>query len=246
MKLQEFNELLEKDDQFLIEQIVHALEGVGDDPAAKHKISKQLTETLTGKESLHRCASGFKLIWEDIKGHLPPYEFKQVEQECATALTKLSAMSGKKMESLPQMMDKMEKMPDTFQELLGISDQTLEHFYQAGMRHYAAAHYADAGTIFFTLSVLSPFRFNIWQALGLSEEKLLKHEKALEAFAMATIMDPSSPIPHMHSGACYLAIHDKIHAKATLKHALELIDKQNPSVFEKEKKWIADMLLKSA
>ncbi|QLH35233.1 MAG: hypothetical protein HWD61_03015 [Parachlamydiaceae bacterium] len=54
--------------------------------------------------------------------------------------------------STDDLVNKIDSLPNSLQEVLGISEKTIEFFYQEGRRCYQHAHYIDASDIFIRLA----------------------------------------------------------------------------------------------
>ena len=137
----------------------------------------------------------------------------------AKTITESPLYTQQKGESIEELAKQLDGTPDTFQQLFGLSDQTIEYFYLSGRRYYESSRFSDAGDVFYTISFLNPFNFNVWLSLGLSEMQNHHYDKALEAFAMATLVNMTSVVPHIHSAECYIQLKNYPLAKATLELA---------------------------
>lgn len=198
---------------------------ISDDPfhSIKNRKREELFANLGGGEYWQRIPNGFKLIGDDLRGHLSPQELKAQELELEHAMDKVESLNQQKCASVDQCINAIMDTPESFQELFGISDQTIEHFYQAGARYYQAGHFKEASDVFYVISFLNPYLFNVWLSLGMAEEQAHHYTKALEAFAMAAIVDMTSVIPLLHSAHCYILLGDHAAAKATLEFASQTL-----------------------
>lgn len=189
----------------------------------RNKKRQELFAALGGGEHWQRIPNGFKLIGSDLRGHLSRHELEVHERELEHAMDKVKGLSQQKCDSVDQLSNAIVETPESFQALFGISDQTIEHFYQAGVRYYQTGHFKEASDIFYVMSFLNPYLFNVWLSLGLAEEQAHHYPKALEAFAMAAIVDMTSVIPHIHAAHCYIQLGDHTAAKATLELASQTL-----------------------
>lgn len=193
------------------------LQGVAIDPAdplaSKNKIRQNIKENLAGEEYRERIPKAYQSLQKDLRSHLSRVQFEALTDEFGQIYDKLELLSKQKADSFDELLEKMDAIPDSFQEIMGLSDETIEHCYQSGCRCFEAHHYKEAADIFFLLSVLSPYRFNIWLSQGLAEKKARHYDKALRAFAMATLIDMANIAPHIHSIECYLALHEMQNAR---------------------------------
>ena len=100
-------------------------------------------------------------------------------------------------------------------------------------QYYKNSHFHDASDVFYTITFFNPGIFNVWLSLGLSEMQLHHYEKALESFAMATIADITSALPHIYSGECYIYLKDYSLAKKTLEIAFNTL-KDHPTKYQEK------------
>src|SRR4051794_20353500 len=75
------------------------------------------------------------------------------------------------------------------QELLGISDVTLNRYYSVAKDLLHEKNWADAKDVFNFLTLLNPFMFQFWIGLGISEIEQGKYLEALAAFTMSETID---------------------------------------------------------
>lgn len=214
----------------------------GDLSFSKNKIRQKIKSELIDEESYPRFDKGLGLILNNLKAHLTPVQFEDLTNELNQALENMVSLGTQWEISTDDLVNKIDSLPNSLQEVLGISEKTIEFFYQEGRRCYQHAHYIDASDIFYTISLLSPGKFNVWLSLGLAEKMASHYDKALQAFAMASILDPISPFPHIQSSECYLMLMDKTHAKETLEYALKMLSENPHANFEREEIRIKNLL----
>jgi tetratricopeptide (TPR) repeat protein len=77
-------------------------------------------------------------------------------------------------------------------ELLGISYDTLTHFYTTLTTLFQQQEYVKVRDGFHFMTFLCPKTAEYWSALGLTETQLQKYDKAEEAYLEALELDPSS------------------------------------------------------
>ena len=97
----------------------------------------------------------------------------------------------------------------TLREVFGITNETLEAFYQATKHLYEQQHYAESAAAFSILSVISPDNHIFWLGLGNSEYFSHNYEAALVAYAMTAQANPHDPLCHFFSARCYEAMNQK-------------------------------------
>ena len=106
-------------------------------------------------------------------------------------------------------------------EIVGFSEDAMQHFYAAAYQLYHSGRDKDAADAFFFLSALHPSVQVYWLGLGMAEQCLNRFEEALSAYAMASLLEPQDPLPYYHSAACYHALQDVINARKSLEMALD-------------------------
>lgn len=223
MSPKQLQNIMETKTHTFIDAVVNEAAAKNADTEMQNRIREELQAQLLNSELKQHFSAGFSLMMDDLKNYLPAVTWKQVQEECTNALNTLAMLSEQQFDSAITLAKELENIPDTLQELLGFSEETFEHGYQSGLRQYMADHYQAASDIFFTLSILCPLKSNVWLAYGLAEKQLIHYAKALEAFAMAAIVDNTSAIPFIYTAECYLAMHEPQLAKVTLQHAVTLI-----------------------
>lgn len=98
------------------------------------------------------------------------------------------------------------------QKTLGISAEQMEGLYEEGFVHYEAERYARAAQVFRWLLYLDPYVVKFWMGLGACQQMEKRFEKALEAYAMAAMLDCEDPAPHAYAYECYVALGDEENA----------------------------------
>lgn len=109
----------------------------------------------------------------------------------------------------------------TWKELLQISNSAIEMLYRGAKSHFDAKSYDKAESAFSFLVVIDPSHYQFWLGLGHSAFNLHHKEKAINAYAMASMVDPVSPWPHIHAANCFEANSDYPHALIALEMAQE-------------------------
>lgn len=115
-------------------------------------------------------------------------------------------------------------------EIIGFSQEILQHFYAAAYRLYQTGKDSEAADAFFFLTALDPSVKVYWLGLGMAEQCLNRFEEALTAYAMASMIDVEDPLPYYHSGACYHAVRDLDNARKSLEMAIELFGPEHATL----------------
>jgi tetratricopeptide (TPR) repeat protein len=181
--------------------------------AWKEKKRHELQEQLSTKPFRNRFSQGLHTVVAQLREYLPRSELEKISEELAQGAEKFLTM----IKSPPET---AEKPNESLQDLLQISDRTIEQIYQCGVRLAKAQVYQDAADVFFVLSILDHQRHNIWMALGLSEQHLGHMEPALQAYAMAIITNIEDPWSYLHSAECYQFLGQKADAQECLEACL--------------------------
>lgn len=106
------------------------------------------------------------------------------------------------------------------QEACDLSDSAMDQLYEKAYDHYAEGQGGEASHHFGLLIALNPFRQEYWMGLAASRQLAKDYDKALQAYAVAALLDDRDPSPHYHAAQCYLSLGNKAD---TLK-ALELAE----------------------
>ena len=121
----------------------------------------------------------------------------------------------------PEVIQKYVDEGKTFREIIGYSDETMDHFYQSARRLYENHKFQEACDAFLFLTTLDPFVPAYWLGMGLCEQINEDYQSALVAYGMAILSYKEDPYPHYYSAACYYALDDYENALRSLETALE-------------------------
>ena len=80
--------------------------------------------------------------------------------------------------------------------------------YEKGYSAYEAGDYKEAVAAFESLLLSRPNESAYWQALGSARQMEKDYEKALYAWAMATVLDPENPSFPFHAAECCFSNND--------------------------------------
>lgn len=105
---------------------------------------------------------------------------------------------------------------DTLQMAYGIPDEDMEALYAEGYSFYEEGNYVQSADVFRWLVLFNPFAFRFWMGLGASQQLLQLHEKALHSYAVAALLDASTPYPHLYAFDCYSQLGDQEEAVKAL------------------------------
>jgi len=110
------------------------------------------------------------------------------------------------------------------QQILAISQETMETFYEAAYQLLLHQRYNEAAHAFLFLVTLNSYDARYWTGLGLSSQFCQEYEGALDAYEMAAICDIDDPTPYYHMAKCLFALHDRESALAACNLAIEYAD----------------------
>lgn len=119
-------------------------------------------------------------------------------------------------------------LQEGFQKLLAnlpeqppFSEKEAERFYAFGYSLYAAGSFQKAAEVFEVLCFRKPLEYPHWFGLASSFQESGCYEKAVNAWAMAAILDRLSPHPHFHAAECCFSLGRVQEAETALRTALE-------------------------
>lgn len=113
--------------------------------------------------------------------------------------------------------------PILFQEMFGLSDETLLHIYDLSVDLVKKGKYEDANTLFVFLTTLAPHVPSYWIAEGACLQALNRHEEAIAVFNAAKFLNASDPAPVAYSMESYYMLKDMSSAKAELEALKEIV-----------------------
>lgn len=196
----------------------------------KNKIKSEIVDLLNIKKELHRIESGFKHITDYLQRHFTPIEFEKIKNELDEGLAKLvksleeAAAKGNQ--------ETKDASSDTTQNIFGLSDASLELFFEAGDRLFNSNDFENSADVFFTTALLNGLDYRVWIALGFSEQQCGHYPLALNAFAVAIILNIESPEPYLYSANCCAVMGDRHEAELYLGEAENKIQ-QDPKKYNK-------------
>lgn len=188
----------------------------------REKLQSDLRMVLHGGDLFQRIESGLKAIKENI-ATLPPIEQKKLQDDCVNGLNRWVAASEKENDK-EEVSQTQETPPSNLDETMGLSEETINYFYSVGVGLYQQQQYQKASDVFSFLTVLNIGRFDVWIALGLSEQQLSNWESALNAYGMAACAQFDSPYPYIYSAECCINMSDTQEALLYLDTAEEKLN----------------------
>lgn len=112
----------------------------------------------------------------------------------------------------------------TYQDLLGLEDETMQQFYEIACSYMEEKHYAEAADCFLFLLALNPLETNLWIKAGRAAQELQEYEQALEAYSMAMLCDVDDIFPHLYSAQIYILLSKPTQAQDCLEVCQKLFE----------------------
>lgn len=184
----------------------------------RQNIRQELSDACSGKEIRERLSNAQSVLLEDLERHLSPADFKNFQTEWAKGVEKIEALD-------PSILPEEGTLPPTLGSVMGISEETMSHLYEVGVRCFKSKEYKKAADVFFFITLIDYLRPNVWTSLALSESQNDHWDVALAAFIMASFLQPENPSNYLECGRCCLELQIPKEAKAYLEFANEWIQK---------------------
>lgn len=238
-KLKSINKTIDESTKNLVALLMNdvTLHKANNSFLTEDSVRLQLTDFLGATRIREKMKHGYDLMMNDLPAYLTKIQLDLVNQELENAVDIITSMMQEKGQT-EEMGHKLEELPDHLQGILQISDSTFNHFYDAGYRYYNAKRYHEAANVFFLLSFLNPYQFNVLLALGLAEANQHQWQKALQAFASAGLLDLKSVYPHLYSAQCYQQMGDEANMENALEGVFYILEKHPHPEGEKIKSFI--------
>lgn len=181
--------------------------------SAKRKI-KQAMKLEHIEEFL---CDAFKLIHDQLQNVAPSEDFSRVYLEFTNCRSSMEDYYKGLLEE-----EQIEANP-TFQEILGLSDETLLCCYRLGLKLFDEQHYQDAYNVFTLLCLLCPRVPSYFIAAAICEKGLNDYNAALKTLTRAKKVHPSVPSLYIHCAHCYIKLDEPLRAKTELEQAEKLL-----------------------
>lgn len=98
---------------------------------------------------------------------------------------------------------------DLLRDSCEIPDVSIEELYAEAYELYQRGGAMGAIRAFGLLIHIDPFSQVFWMGLASSRQLNAEHEKALQAFAIASLLDDQDPAPHYHAAQNYMALNNE-------------------------------------
>ncbi len=183
--------------------------------AFKNAHKKQLLEFFKLTELRSQLENAPDLILTLMPKYLSKPEFDKIKLE-------LDNSGDHFLRFIESMKEETEK-PILFQEMFGLSDDTLLKVYELAVNLVKQEYYDDANTLFVFLATLAPHVPSYWIAQGACLQALGRHEEAVSVFSAAKFLNPSDPAPSAYSIESYQILKDQDKAKLELSLLKEVV-----------------------
>lgn len=184
----------------------------------KAQNKQQIREQLRMDEYQHKLGLACKIIAERLPRFIHPQNWAQVLSEFEESLNR----------SLPPANPVKESQVDPtliFQNILGISNDTVNFIYQLGKQLINENEYEKAAAIFTFLHFLNPFVSEFWMGAGMSLYYGGLNEEALIDLEIAHLLATDRAAPWVYTALCHLSLNNKNAVREDLKQINKLFQK---------------------
>ncbi len=99
------------------------------------------------------------------------------------------------------------EISDSFQRLLGFSDNSIECLYGVAYTYYNQGKFTEGEQLFRLLVLVDPLKKKYWMGLAGSQHLNEHFDDALQSYAMAGLLEGGGdPYPHFHAADCYVSL----------------------------------------
>lgn len=187
-------------------------------PASSFKSDhrKQLIEFFQLKELRSQLEVAPSIILDLLPSYVSAEEFSKIKEE-------LDQSGAHFLQFIETIEEKSDDKPILFQEMFGLSDDTLIQIYDLAVDLVKKGNYKDALTLFVFLTTLAPHVPSYWIAQGACLQALDRHEEAVAIFGAAKFLNPQDPAPLAYSIESYLILKEKEKVKEELQLMKEVV-----------------------
>ena len=115
----------------------------------------------------------------------------------------------------------------SLKDIVGYSDEIMEHFYQTACTLVKNKKYVEAQDAFLFLTTLDPYVYAYWLGLAMAYQVLEEYEQAILSYECAAVLAPEIPVPHFYISGCHLRLRNKFDAQVSIGKAREKAEKSN-------------------
>jgi len=183
--------------------------------AKEKKVQKELEAHIKSMEKkmevgLHTCINAL-----DHCRNLPQTKKEVIEElyKCLSAISNLETLAH---------MGQALFSEASWKSQLGISSNCMESLYQGAKFLFNDKHFNEAEKSFFVLCALDSTVYAYWIGLGHSSFHLHHYKQAIDAYSMASALNPEDVWPHIWAANSFEKEKDLEYAKMALQEALAL------------------------
>lgn len=188
--------------------------------ARAEKLEAEIRENLDAFTK--KCRDGFIACVKEVQAlgaHDPEIDVQGLRDDLQQAFDQLDSLET--VENFGMQVLEGESWSD----LLHFKESTLQLLYKGAKHLFDEKRYEEAEQAFSFLITLDAKQYPFWLGLGHAAFHLKNWDLATNAYAMASINDPTSVWPHIYAANCFEAQNNFHHALMALEEALEVYKK---------------------
>ncbi len=114
----------------------------------------------------------------------------------------------------------------TFADFAGLDEKALEPAYALAFNMINQSQYYEAEKLLVWLAGLDQYQAKYFIGIGICRQQMGRPEKAVQAYAMAGMLEVTNPVPALRAAECYLAMGMLEEARSGCKAALHWAGKK--------------------
>lgn len=177
----------------------------------KQEHRRQLVEFLKMERLGSHLAHAEKLIQEHLPHLISHHKFEKVKKEMDHSAEHLVTYLQSIQES------KEQENNILFQDMCGVSDETLKEVYRLAEHFVKDKHYVDAQHILVWLIILAPDISGFWLALGICLQSQGIDNEAIEVFELAKKLNPDEPASYVYKAESLIKLKEKDKAREEIR-----------------------------
>lgn len=163
----------------------------------KNEHRKQILETLNLNDFSINMDKAVEIIMDRLPKMVPKADWERIVDEFSHIEQNFQENSVKEQEDGAIV---------TNQQLMGISDETLNSIYLLGRTLVEEKSFDNALNVFHALCFFNPWVGEYWLGLGICLFHLNEYDQALEILNMAQILQPDKAAAFIYSAFCHLKL----------------------------------------
>jgi tetratricopeptide (TPR) repeat protein len=162
------------------------------------------------------CVEGLHLCLQEIE-EISPQKSDQVRKNLKKTMQQINSVE--KVEQFGMQL----AIGKTWNELLHFDHELLEVLYKAAKSLLDKQRYQDAQSAFTFLTMLDGKQSLFWLGLGHAAFYANNPDLAINSYAMSSMCDPASVLPHLYAADTFEAQKDFTHARRALEEAQKIL-----------------------